>query len=420
MKVLWFSNTPSLAQKKLKNVTTGGGWIESLEKNIKKDKNIQLAVAYHWGNKSPKKISYNDTTYYTFPAKSTRIKNLVNNVFFRIEPLSNINYYLEVIKDFKPDIIQIFGTERDFGLIISKINIPVVIHIQGNLTACLFEYFSGFSKKDLFLSSNIYKYLTGNSFFHSFIKMKKMAKRERAIFKSCNYFMGRTDWDRRLTYLFSKTSQYFHCDELLRDNFYNESWSKKRTKKFILTSTMFGSVYKGIETIVDSIALLNNYTNIDFEWRIAGISPNNNLIKILKKSARRCESFKKINFLGELTPNYLIEELKKSDIFVHPSHIDNSPNSVCEAMIIGMPIISSCTGGIPSLINNKEEGILIKDGDPYSLAGSIIELFKDENYACFLGKNARKRALIRHNPNKITKTINEIYLKIIGDFSKIN
>ena len=420
MKVLWFSNTPSLAQKKLKNVTTGGGWIESLEKNIKKDKNIQLAVAYHWGNKKPEKFSYNDTTYYTFPAKSTKIKNLVNNVFFRIEPLSNINYYLEVINDFKPDIIQIFGTERDFGLIISKINIPVVIHIQGNLTACLFEYFSGFSKKNLFLSSSIWEYLTGNSYFHSFIKMKKMAKRERIIFKDCNYFMGRTDWDRRLTYLFAGNSQYFHCNELLRDNFYNESWSKKRNKKLILISTMFGSVYKGIETIVDSIALLNNYTNIDFEWHIAGISPNNKLIKILKKSKKRRDALKKIIFLGELKPNYLIEELKKADIFVHPSHIDNSPNSVCEAMIIGMPIIASCTGGIPSLIKNKEEGILIKDGDPYSLAGAIIELFKDENYSFFLGKNAHKRALIRHNPRKITKTINEIYLKIIDDFSNKN
>jgi glycosyltransferase involved in cell wall biosynthesis len=102
-----------------------------------------------------------------------------------------------------------------------------------------------------------------------------------------------------------------------------------------------------------------------------------------------------------------------ADIFVHPSHIDNSPNSVCEAMLIGMPVIATCTGGTGSLLTDGEEGILIQDGDPHSLAGVLMELVKDPAYAAELGKNARERAIKRHDPDQITDNLINIYTSLI-------
>ena len=77
-----------------------------------------------------------------------------------------------------------------------------------------------------------------------------------------------------------------------------------------------------------------------------------------------------IELLGPLLENELINELLTADLFVHASHIENSPNSVCEAMLLGMPVIATYAGGTPSILSDKNEGLLVQDGDPYALAGS--------------------------------------------------
>ena len=68
-KVLWFTNTPSLAAEMLNVPTIGGGWINSLEDKIKEVTNIKLAVAFKHGDEELRKFVYEDTTYYSIPQK---------------------------------------------------------------------------------------------------------------------------------------------------------------------------------------------------------------------------------------------------------------------------------------------------------------------------------------------------------------
>jgi glycosyltransferase involved in cell wall biosynthesis len=109
-----------------------------------------------------------------------------------------------------------------------------------------------------------------------------------------------------------------------------------------------------------------------------------------------------------------------SDVFVHASHIDNSPNSLCEAMLLGMPVIATFAGGIPSILKDKHEGLLVQDGDPYAMAGAMLELFEDAEYAKTLGLNARQTAMLRHNPDTITKNMVQIYSSVIEKQSSGN
>jgi glycosyltransferase involved in cell wall biosynthesis len=98
-----------------------------------------------------------------------------------------------------------------------------------------------------------------------------------------------------------------------------------------------------------------------------------------------------------------------------PSHIENSPNNLCEAMLIGMPCISTFAGGAGSLITDKFDGILIQDGDPYAMAGAILELYNDKEKAILLGQNARETALKRHDKDTVINDIIYNYNKIIND-----
>jgi len=117
---------------------------------------------------------------------------------------------------------------------------------------------------------------------------------------------------------------------------------------------------------------------------------------------------------GKVNSQDLIKMELEADLFVHPSHIENSSNSICEAMMLGMPVIATFTGGTGSLLEDKKEGILIQDGDSFSMAGAIIELINKPSWAAVLGQNARIRAMERHNPIEIVNNLFSIYDEILN------
>jgi glycosyltransferase involved in cell wall biosynthesis len=95
------------------------------------------------------------------------------------------------------------------------------------------------------------------------------------------------------------------------------------------------------------------------------------------------------------------------------SHIENSPNNLCEAMILGMPCVATFAGGTASMLKDGAEGVLVQDGDPWVMAGAILELINDNNKAVLFGKNARERALVRHNKTTIVSELLASYDSII-------
>jgi glycosyltransferase involved in cell wall biosynthesis len=415
MKILWFTNTPSLAADLLKQENLGGGWIGSLEKKLTERNDIDLAVAFQFNQSYPSKLKGPFTTYYLVPLKNNVFRKFYRRHFNIIDIKKNIDHYLNIIEDFKPDVIHIFGTENDFGLIANKTKIPIIIHLQGIITVCDLKWIPNRMNNNFLLkTAGLKNLLIGNSFYHNRLAFNKMANREQKIFSNSKYFMGRTDWDRRMSKVLSPGSQYFQCEEMIRPQFMSYIWNKEIAGDNIFISTIQGNIYKGLETVLEAASLLHNSIKIKFEWRIAGISETDKLVKLIEKWTKL--NFKKNNvrFLGPLKPGILLEQMLQSDIFIHPSHIDNSPNSVCEAMLIGMPVIATFTGGTGSLLTDKEEGVLIQDGDPYSMAGAILELLNNYAFASRLGQNARHRALLRHDPDEIILNLISIYHQLSG------
>ena len=415
MRVLWFTHTASLSADYLNNKSVGGGWIGSLETELSEIPSVQLGISFNL-DRDIKPFTLNKTRYYPVYLRSPkgRIKKLISRWKKPIQDEAHIQPYLDIIREFNPDIIHIFGTEGIFGLIVSKVTVPCIIHIQGILTICIQKWYSGLTAVDLLRYSKKWPLLKGFGNYHSYFVTKKLARRERKIFQQGKYFMGRTDWDRRITSVLSPNSTYFHCDEIMRSEFYLHQWSheKNRTHYIILT-TIRNPIYKGLETIFECKKILNEM-NIEDKilWKIAGISESDEILYLLERKYRSTFNENDIQLLGSLQEKELIDEMLGADVFIHPSHIDNSPNSVCEAMLLGMPVIATFTGGTPSIIKNKTEGLLVQDGDPYSLAGAIIEMKNNDNLAISFGKEARKEALRRHDKNKIINDLMNIYQSI--------
>ena len=123
-----------------------------------------------------------------------------------------------------------------------------------------------------------------------------------------------------------------------------------------------------------------------------------------------------VKLLGRKTAEEMVEILLASDVYCHVSHIENSPNSVCEAMLLGMPVVATNGGGTCSMLSHGNEGLLIQDGDPYVMAGAISDIAHHFDKAKTFGKNARMRAFERHNQERIGKALVETYNTIVKDY----
>lgn len=417
MKILWFSNSPCGSIRRRSTQAITGGWLISLEKAIKEIDNVKLSVAYFSDIDEPD-FNYDGVSY--FPIYKNTYKNFS---FLRIisrlynldkQDKADVLLLLDVIKKVKPDIIHIHGTEKSYGLLsLTDIKIPVIFSIQGLISPYLEKMYSGIPADFLRKNNSLKNYLTFTTEYFNIRNWRHNAKREISYLVKAKYILGRTFWDRYITLLFNKNRIYYQCEEILRDPFYIYSWNKKRTKgKFIITSTISPGIYKGSENLLKIASILKKYTDIDFEWRVIGIDLNDRTFRIAQKYVRL--NYKNINvkLMGKKNAADVVHILLETDVYCHVSHIENSPNSVCEAMILGLPIIATYSGGTASILENNKEGILVQDGDPYICAGCILDLYRNEEIARILGQNARKRALKRHNPQTIANNLINIYKEV--------
>jgi len=414
LRVLWFTNTPANGIEVLEGSKVTGSWLSSLDRAIR-DK-VELTVAFYYA-RFVEPFQNNGVNYYPICKKNWRLNIIKKHLVNRLVEKEELRIYLDIISVVQPDIIHIHGTENPFGSIIHVTDLPVVVSIQGICSVIKHKYFSGIERNfanrkrcDLWPPYNFLFNKSYTQIYRYFITPS--ARRETKYLRQCKHIIGRTDWDRRITRVLAPKSKYFHNDEILRESFYEKKWGKPNNKKVIIHTTCSDAFYKGFETICYTIPILQtNGWNI--EWRVAGVGTES-LLNIITKQ-RMSESYPKkgLELLGGLNEEDLVQKMLEADIYVMPSHIENSSNSLCEAMILGMPCIATYAGGTSSLMKDKEEGLLIQDGDPWSMAGAIHELLSNEIEAIEFGKRARERALIRHDKERIVSELLAIY-KIVS------
>ena len=96
-----------------------------------------------------------------------------------------------------------------------------------------------------------------------------------------------------------------------------------------------------------------------------------------------------VNFSGQLTKEEWWELASKHDIFINTTHFDNTPVSVMEAMALGLPVISTNVGGIPFLLTNEQNALLVPDNDITAMTNAVLDLLENKPKNNLLITNAR-------------------------------
>lgn len=420
MKILWFANSPCGSIRMQNGQALAGGWLISLEDELKKHYDIDLHVAY-FSEIEDESFEFDGVTYH--PLFAPKPRNPLARIFDRGRSISYFDdkllpKMLKVVKEVNPKLIHIHGTEERFGLIQDYVkNIPIVFSIQGLLAPYSEKYFSGLPNKDIYGFESWKDKLKLVSYRNEFKNFFERGKRECRFLNKAQYILGRTAWDEYITGLLNSNRKYYVVDEILRSQFYNKKWDKKNfsDRTFKIVSTISGGIYKGYETVLKTAHLLKQYSGLDFEWNIAGYNYESKWVKIAEQYTRIKSDNVNVKLLGRIDAEDLANLLVDSDVYVHVSHIENSPNSVCEAMILGIPVIASFTGGTATMLENGKEGLLLQDGDPYVYAGAIVDYYLHFDKAMSYGEKARQRALVRHNPNRIVGQLLDAYKMILSD-----
>ena len=332
--------------------------------------------------------------------------------------------FADEIRSFQPDIIHIWGTE--YGHTLAMVNAAeatgyldkTVISIQGLCSVIAKHYLEG-------IPTNVQRSNT----FRDFIRkdnlrdqQKKFAMRgemEIKALQKVRHVIGRTDWDKACTTQLNPNVQYHYCNETLRKEFYTGDWSYENCSKHSIFCASGEYPVKGLHYLLEALHIVSGIYP-DARVRLSGANPfpRKDALEWLRYSVYAKYLYKlvmqyglqdKVEFTGFLGAEQMRDEYLKANVFVTASTIENSPNSMGEAMLLGVPCVASDVGGVANLLSHKEEGFVYQSTAPYMLAHYIMEVFAMQDDAENLGKAAKKKAAETHSPRTNCDRLMEIY-----------
>ena len=412
MKILWIVNTifPYPAKMLGKNKSVFGGWMMGLKESIEKNDDIKLAIATIYDGMDLQKYDDGKTIYYLLPTKNNRKYDS------KLE-----KYWKEVCDDFSPDVVHIHGTEYVHALPLLRAckNIKTVTSIQGLVSLYGEVYLMNIDCKDLLSNVTLRDIIKRDSMLKSKNSFLSRTKYEKEILQRSNIVVGRTTWDYSSLYEFTDVNKYRFCNESLRDAFYNNNWDYNNVEKNTIFISQASYPVKGFHEMVKAIPIIKRkYPNVKLYVagpKIINTSSFKDRLKMtgyakyLNKLIKKYGVSENIEFVGLLDEKQMVERLLKCNVFVQTSVIENSPNSLGEAMLLGMPIVASNVGGTSDMLIDKKEGYLYPFGEKNLLAGYIIKIFDDSKNAIELGKNAKNHASKTHDREKNGHDMLEIY-----------
>lgn len=415
MKVLWVTaQVLPLVSEDLSIEKTGfGGWVMNMLEQLKVIPDLELGVAMV-SSKTDSLINVEREKIKCYIVPEVGNKNLTED-----------NRDL-IIKQFNPDIIHIEGNEFGIHNCFSKItSIPVLLSLQGILSGYEPYQYGELPIVDYLFSPNSKHSLTAwILYFRKHFLFDKRIFTEIETISNVKYLSGRTFWDHAHSYWVNPKAKYFVCNRILRPVFYKEMWECNNNEQYSIFVGNGYSPLKGLHFVIEAVNLLKKeFPTV--KVYVAGKCPIEKKKKfsihkygysnLIKKKIEQYHLEENIIFLGSLLGDEMVNKMKKCNVYCLPSLIENSPNTLGEAMMLGMPCVSAYTGGASDMAIDEKECLFYRANDPKLLAWQLRRIFIDDNLAKKIGAAARKHAMITHDPIKNRDMLLEAYKYILLD-----
>lgn len=332
--------------------------------------------------------------------------------------------FFQELEQFQPDVIHIWGSEYSHTL--AMVNAAkkagmlerTVISIQGLCCMYARHYYEGVPEK-IARSYTFRDLIRRNNILGQQKVFALRGKLETEALQKVHHVMGRTDWDRACVDNINPQAQYHFCNETLRQPFYQDAWSYEGCQKHRIFASSCAYPIKGFHYLLEAFAqVLKRYPDATLavpgkDFRdISTLNKRlreNSYDRYLRELVRQYHLEDKVEILGSLSAQQMKEQYLMANVFVLPSTAENSPNSLGEAMLLGVPCVASDVGGVSTMLSHREEGLVYQSTAPYMLAHYIDRIFSMEEDAAALGQAAAAHARRTHDPEKNLEDLLEIY-----------
>jgi glycosyltransferase involved in cell wall biosynthesis len=290
------------------------------------------------------------------------------------------------------DVIHVHGTEMQLAssLLDGHIRTPYIISIQGIISVYKNKLPRKCSKRYLYWSLS--------------------SRYEKQEIRRSPHFFCRTDWDRQFVRQLNPRASITDCWEMLRPEFFQ--YKHNFTGKGIL--------FMGGDNPLKALDLcLRVFSHLvvrhpDLRLHIVGSVHAEHYRRLSRGLDARPLSPDNVVIHGALDAPGICSIYAGCFCLYHPSLIDNSPNSVCEAQVAGLPVVVTRVGGVPSLIDDGRTGLLVRMNDEEEHVATLEKLYRDVGLQRWLSRNSREMAARRHDRNTIRETTLSAYRAIAG------
>lgn len=435
MRVLWLCNImlPVIAKHLGKEVNNKEGWLSGTYDRLKKadfrmdsGEKMELGVCFPVSSiEDELRLSLPNLEVFGFYEDKNHPEIYDANLELRLR---------KIVEKFNPDLVHCFGTEYPHTLAMTRV-FPKPDKILVGIQGLCYKYAEVYMAKlpvKVQKSKTFRDILKQDSLLKQEQKFIQRGEYEKQALKNISHVTGRTHWDynsvaeaKEVTR--EKNSEnkirYHFMNETLRNNFYDGSWDSQKCIPYSIFISQGDYPIKGLHFMLQAMPRIlekfpdttvwvsgNNVTKTSTLKEKIKISAYGKYLKKLLKENRLQD---KVHFLGKLNAEEMKQRFLQSHLYVCPSAIENSPNSLGEAMILGVPAIASDAGGISSIFVDKEDGILFEMGNCDALAESVIYMFSNPDKMEEYSHRAKNHAKDTHNPDKNYKRLLEIYQEIV-------
>jgi glycosyltransferase involved in cell wall biosynthesis len=411
MKILWFVNNPTLAMFREAgrgNEGYNGHWSDQLLHHLVGRDGLEIGVATAYPGMRQASFREAGVDYFVipqparFPIFSMRRRDL--------------EACAALIKNFSPDLIHFHGSERFYGMVkvSGMTDVPALLSLQGVLGAFQKAFFGALTPLEILRSIRLIELPVGYGLFWQYLDARRGAAREARVLPAMDGFLGRTEWDYAHSRIHNPKAPYYYEGRVLRPPFYSSQWSLAGCERHTLIFTNASHPCRGVENILAAVASLRDeFPGI--RLRLAGrIGARSGYGRFLRRRICSLGVENHVDFLGYLDAPDMVRHMLRTHAFVISSYVENSPNSLSEAQMLGMPCVASFIGGIPSLVRDGETGLLFPVHDVPVMVEKIRRIFLDDALAIRLGNAAHEVARTRHDPDTIAAQVHMAYAAMLS------
>jgi glycosyltransferase involved in cell wall biosynthesis len=165
---------------------------------------------------------------------------------------------------------------------------------------------------------------------------------------------------------------------------------------------------KGQAYLIEAASLLQKNGHLNMCFILAGVGPDREMLEMLAREKQVSESFRFLGLVADIAPYYGL-----ANMLVLPSHSEGSPNVLLEAMAAGLPIVATAVGGVPEMVTNEREALLVENRNAPALARAIERLSGAPSLGEQLGREARSKSKL-YSPAAYCESLLGVYERCLS------